>query len=43
MIGRDEAVVEGVEGSSDSDAPSFGKKEAELAGNQTVLPSSELV
>lgn len=38
MIGREEGVVEGVEGSSDSDARSYNDKKAEAAGqiNQTT-------
>lgn len=41
MLGRDEGIVEGVEGSSDSDSPSVGKKlQAEAEGS--TLPTTEI-
>jgi hypothetical protein len=38
MLGREEGIVDGVEGSSDSDAPSVHKKAEE--GN--VVPATEI-
>lgn len=40
MLGREEGVVEGVEGSSDSDSPKYGEKKVE-AGEET-LPVTEV-
>jgi len=40
MLGREEGVLHGVEGSSDSDAPSISKK-GDMEGH--TLPISEVV
>ena len=40
MLGRDDAVVHGVEGTSDSDTPSIRDNKAELEGQST--PAAEL-
>lgn len=40
MLGREEAVVEGVEGSSDSDARSYADKKTEATGQ--TLPTAEV-
>ena len=40
MLGRQEAIVEGVEGSSDSDVPSFHKK-IEAGAGTSALPDSK--
>ena len=40
MLGREEGVVEGVEGSSDSEGVSYPEKKAELASE--TLPTTEI-
>jgi len=40
MLGREEGVVEGVEGSSDSETHSYPSKKAELTAE--TLPTTEI-